>query len=439
MNARTRIDLILPLVLSVFGLAAGVWLTLRSIDTMSVRKEWDSRVGESPAANSVPSPEEAPAATSPDLSNALLEALREQIERPHALENQALLTFSDAGSLADFVEGATAAGLVVTGPFDGAHTLRVSFASLGQLHDLLAANRGKDPVVSANFPVGIPGLSAPPPAGGTGTAPFESSLLPSLGIDPAADRASWGEGVTVAVIDSGISPHPAFREGQITHLDLSGEAGALHPHGTAMASLVAGAYPAAEGIAPGAGLLDLRIAGKKGLSDSFLLANAIHTAIEQGAGVINISMATYGDAAPVAGAVAEAIRRGITVVAAVGNEGAGMKAWPAAYPGVISVSGVAADGSLAYFSNTGGPTLAAPSVGVPSAYHDGASPLLAIGNGTSQAAALVSGAAAAFRSRGLDVSSALTGHARPGSGKKEEIGAGILFLPPIDRSPPAKR
>jgi hypothetical protein len=208
--------------------------------------------------------------------------------------------------------------------------------------------------VSANFRVRVPDLSAPPPAGGTGTAPFEASLLPSIGIDAGSDRRSWGEGITVAVVDSGISPHPAFREGQVTHLDLTSERGAFHAHGTAIASLIAGGYPGAEGIAPGAKLLDLRIAGQTGLSDSFLLAEGIRKATERGAEVINISMATYGDAAPVAAAVAEAIRRGITVVAAVGNDGAGMKAWPAAYANVVSVSGIAADGSLAYFSNTGG-------------------------------------------------------------------------------------
>jgi hypothetical protein len=443
MKPRSRTDLIVPIALSVCGLAAGVWMMFRAFESMNAGNDRDkrsvARLDRSGTKDPPPSADPISAATSPDLSNALLDALKEEIERPHALANEALLTFSDPAALAGFVANATAAGLVVTGPFAGADTIRVSFDSLGQLRDVLAAHRGKAPAVSANFRVGIPDLSVPPPAGGTGTAPFEASLLPSLGIDAGSDRRSWGEDITVAVIDSGISPHPAFREGQITHLDLTSERGAFHAHGTAMASLIAGGYPGAEGVAPGAELLDLRIAGKKGLSDSFLLAEGIRTAMERGADVINISMATYGDAAPVADAVAEAIRRGITVVAAVGNEGAGMKAWPAAYPDVISVSGVAADDRLAYFSNTGEPTLAAPSVGVPSAYSDGKAPMLAIGNGTSQAAALVSGAAAVFRSRGLDAPSALVRHARPGSAGKDEIGAGILFLPPLDPVPPANR
>lgn len=372
-------------------------------------------------------------AITPDLSRALLDALREEIEQPHAWENEALLTFSDSEALARFVSHATAAGITVTGPFEGSNSIRVSFKNLESLRDVIAGTKDEAPAISANFSVSIPDLAVTaPPAGGTGTAPFGTELLPSIGVAAGLDHSTWGEGVTVAVIDSGVSTHPAFREGQITHLDLTDGSEAMNAHGTAIASLVAGNFEGAEGVAPGADLLDIRIAGKDGQSDSYLLAQGIHAAIERGVGVINISMATYGDARPVADAIAEANRLGITVVAAVGNDAAGIKAWPAAYPGVISVSGVDAGGHLAYFSNTGAPTLAAPSVGVPSAYHNGGEALLATGNGTSQATALVSGAAAAFRSRGLDPGVSLTRNARPGAGKKQEIGAGVLFLPDLN-------
>jgi len=437
MKPIPRANLILVIALSACGLGLGAWLMLRSIDGMRPERGSGHRLArtyDSPGKTASLPPSRTDLAESPDLSHASLDALREKVVRPDAWENEALLTFSDHAALAAFATRATASGIGVTGPFGGANTIRVSFDSLERLRDALADIDGEAPTVSANFSVSIPNLSAPPAAGGTGTAPFGANLLPSLGIDAGTDHSSWGEGVTVAVIDSGVSPHPAFREGQITHLDLTTDGGSFNAHGTAMASLVAGGLPGAEGLAPGADILDIRIAGKDGLSDSFLLARGIHAAIERGAEVINISMAAYGDAQPVAAAVAEALQRGITVVAAVGNDRAGIKAWPAAYPGVISVSGVDADGSLAYFSNTGAPTIAAPSVGIPSAYSDGDEALLATGNGTSQATALVSGAAAAFHSRGLDAGIALTRNARPGSAKKQEIGAGILFLPPPNPS-----
>lgn len=433
MKPLDRPPLVLVILLSGGGLGLGFWLTSRSLDL--VQRGTDPRaartalVDEGPA-TFVPSPLDS--VELPDLSKAYLVALSEQLQRPGAFENEALLTFSDRAGLEDFLARARALGMKVSEPFAGAITIRVSFDSLDQLHDALVGAPGERPEVSANYAVSIPDLSVPPPpAGGIGEAPFGADTLPSIGIDVGTDRSAWGADVVVAVIDSGISPHPAFREGQLTHLDLTEDGGDFHGHGTAIASLVAGSHPGAEGVAPGADLLDVRIAGRDGLSDSFLLAQGIHTAMERGADVINISMGTYGDAPPVAAAVAEALRRGITVVAAVGNDRSGVKVWPAAYPGVISVSGVDADGNLAYFSNSGTPTLAAPAVGIPSAYQEGGEALLAVSHGTSNATALVSGAAAAFQSRGANAGDALLQNARPGSAGQEEIGAGILFLPSL--------
>ncbi len=422
-----------PLVLFFLGcaLALGLWQLARFPGFASHGDGEESAAGGLFGHRDGATPPDRPSAAArvPDLSQAYLEALAEELSRPGAWENEALLTFSGQDQLEEFVSRAASFGLGATRPHSQANTIRVSFDSLAQLHDALVARSGERPEVSANFSVGIPGLPAPPEAGGTGEAPFGEDLLPSLGIDVGADRSDWGAGVLVAVIDSGVSPHPSFREGQITRVDLTDGQGDLHGHGTAMASLVAGSHPGAEGVAPGADILDIRIAGSDGVSDSFLLAEGIHTAMERGAAVINISMGTPGDAAPVAAAVAEAVKRGITVVAAVGNDRAGVKIWPAAYPGVISVSGVDAQGNLAYFSNSGYPTIAAPSVGIPSAYQEKGNALLATGNGTSQATALVSGAVAAFRARGIEAGTALIENARPGAAGKQEIGAGILFVP----------
>ena len=439
MKQQRRSHFFLVILLTGCGLGFGGWLLLRSVDGIRKGQADEQRRTRTFLPHEVAPSSAADSAASPDLSRAYLDALSEQIVRPGAWENEALLTFSDQASLEDFVSRAKAAGIVVTGPFSGGTTIRVSFDSLDQLHDALAATMGDRPAVSANFAVSIPDFAvAPPDAGGTGTAPFGSAMLPAIGIEAGTDRSSWGSGVVVAVIDSGVSPHPAFREGQVTHVDLTEEGGVFNGHGTAIASLVAGSHEGAEGVAPGADILDIRIAGVDGVSDSFLLAQGIQTAIKNGAEIINISMGAYGDAPPVAAAVAEALSRGITVVSAVGNDGAGVKLWPAAYPGVISVSGVDADGNLAYFSNTGSPTLAAPSVGLPSAYQEGGKALLATGSGTSQATALVSGAAAAFYARGINPVPALIENARPDAARQQEIGAGILFMPAQGPAPGGK-
>ncbi|MCB1232256.1 MAG: S8 family serine peptidase [Verrucomicrobiae bacterium] len=358
-------------------------------------------------------------------SELTLENLRKKLVRVGAWENEALLSFADAKSLADFIALAKSLGIEISGPFGDALTIRARFDSLETLYDLLKSSGLGLPFVDPNFFVTIPRITPPEEAAGEGKAPFDDMLFKSLGIPDDADRSAWGTGVTVAVIDSGISDHPTFREGQVTRIDLVGEDVPLHGHGTAMASLIAGR----EGIAPGAKLVDIRIAGENGLSDSFLLAQGLQTAIDRGADVVNISLGTYGNAPLVQTLVAEAQKKGLLIVAPVGNENVELKAWPAAYPGVISVSGVDANDQIAYFSNTGGPTLAAPAVGIISAYYAEQKALLIHGNGTSQAAALVSGSMALMKSRGLNPTRALTSNARYVRGGKVNYGAGVLHLP----------
>lgn len=373
----------------------------------------------------------APDASDLEQKRLTLDQLRDLLVRPGAWENEALLTFRNAQALADFLALARAAGIEIEGPFGDALTLRARFDALEDFSRLLESLEGPPPFVGPNYFVSVPRVAPPSPeaAGGTGTAPFDDFLFKSLGIPDSANRGTWGDGVMVAVIDSGISDHPTFRDGQVRTIDLVGENVPLHGHGTAMASLIAGNQDGAFGISPAANLLDIRIAGSDGLSDSYLLAQGIQVAIDNNADIMNISLGTYGDSPVVAGLVAEAVKKGILIVAPTGNEQVDQKAWPAAYPGVISVSGVDAKDQLAFFSNTGSPTLAAPAVGIPSAYFAENRVLIGTGNGTSQAAALVSGTLAHLKARGLNPSRALTTNARPIQGGRSNFGAGVLFLP----------
>lgn len=364
------------------------------------------------------------------LNPSSVESLKRKLVRTGAWENEGLLTFRDAHSLSEFLALAKAAGVEITGPFGDALTLRARFGSLDDLSRLLQSFEGEPPLVDPNFFVSIPRVQEPSAsAAGDGHTPFGDLLFKSLGIPEQTDRSTWGKGVVVAVVDSGISDHPTFREGQVKRIDLVGEEVPMHGHGTAMGSLIAGNADTAPGMAPGASLLDIRIAGEEGLSDSFLLAQGIQTAIDQGADIVNISLGTYGDSPLVRAVTEAALKQGIVVVAPVGNEMMPVKAWPAAYPGVVSVSGVDAEDRLAYFSNSGGPTLAAPAVGIISAYTLDHQPMIAKGQGTSQASALVSGVMAQLKSRGLDPVRAVTSNTRPIRGNTSAFGVGILHLP----------
>jgi thermitase len=129
-------------------------------------------------------------------------------------------------------------------------------------------------------------------------------------------------------------------------------------------------------------------------------------------------------------AVAYAIDRGVVVVAAAGNEQANALSYPASYDGVISVAAVDAQGRQAYFSNSGdGLFISAPGVGIVSAYSDGKT---VIGSGTSQAAAITSGAISALLSRNYQtqqIPNILTQNAVKTGAPATQVGAGILRLP----------
>ena len=358
-----------------------------------------------------------------------IDALKQRLQSANAVPNEALLTFRSPQAYAAFVRFGATGGVVVKDRLDDLLTARVGFESLEQLRSQLLNGGGDAPNVGANYLVDVPRVPPTDQREGGGDAPFGDTVLASIGINAEVDRSQWGAGITVAVVDSGVGDHPTFREGQVTHIDLVKDGKPFEGHGTAIASLIAGNMDGAQGVAPAANILDIRVANSEGDSDSFTLARGITTAIDRGAKVINVSMGSYGDAAVVRDAVQKAIDRGITVVAAAGNEQSATMAWPAAYEGVISVSGVDAKDQIAYFSNTGNPTLAAPAVGIPSAYYRDNKAYLATGNGTSQSAALVSGASAVIAGRGGNVPLTLTRSAFRMSLAPQYVGVGMLRVP----------
>jgi thermitase len=358
-----------------------------------------------------------------------LAALLKRVQPDGALANEAVLTFRSQKAYQDFLKRAAKAGLVVKGRMDAQQTVRVAFDSIEGLQADLAANGADYATLGPVFPVYQPGL--PPPEkrqGAGGSEPFGDSLFAAMGIEPGTDRSQWGSGVTVAVLDSGVAAQPALAGTQITHIDLVNDGQPLDGHGTAMASLIAGNMNGAQGVSPAARIIDVRIAGADGGSDSFVLAQGIQAAVDNGAQVINISYGSYGDSPVVAQAVGNALKRGVVIVASAGNEQTTTMDYPAAYRGVISVTGVDAGGQIAYYSNVGNPTLAAPGVGIRSAYTENNRPMLATGDGTSQAAALVSGAAAAILSKGGNAIYTLTSTAKPVSATPQQAGAGMLYL-----------
>ena len=234
-------------------------------------------------------------------------------------------------------------------------------------------------------------------------------------------KRTRGGGVTVAVVDSGVDANPQFGDRVIPGPDLvAGTKPGIPPgadcvgHGTAVASIIAAApVPGVSfmGVAPAARILSVKISGTDTFPTS-VTPQGIMDAVQFGADVINLSLATPDDVQGLRNAVEYALRHNVVVVAAAGNDigqggtdandandGTG-PFYPAAYPGVLAVGAIGPGGVLAGFSDRYTPVgVTAPGVNVTSAY-PGTFPAAydAAQNGTSFAAAFVSGVVALVRS-----------------------------------------
>ncbi|MCB5182371.1 type VII secretion-associated serine protease mycosin [Streptomyces antimicrobicus] len=266
-----------------------------------------------------------------------------------------------------------------------------------------------------------------------------------------------GEGVTVAVLDTGVdATHPDL-DGQVLEgADLIGTGATRGErnwarHGTAMAGIIAGhghgpnRRQGVIGIAPAARILPVRVILEEGdpgrakarETKGGALAEGIRWAADHGADVINLSLGDDSASAHHEAAEDEAVQyalaKGVVVVASAGNggENGDHASYPASYPGVIAVTAVDRRGRKAPFSTRSWyATVCAPGVDVVIADPDRA---YYEGWGTSAAAAFVSGAAALVRSAHPDLSPAQikklladTASTPPPGGRDDARGHGLV-------------
>jgi serine protease len=187
------------------------------------------------------------------------------------------------------------------------------------------------------------------------------------------DHRPGGRGVTIAVLDTGVAyrnwgrytESPDFAGTQFVDpydfvannpypLDQEG-------HGTFVAGMIAEATNngiGLTGLAYGAKIMPVRVLDADGNGDSATIARGIRYAVTHGAQVINLSLVfdsavTAGQIPDIISALAFAHRRGVTVVAAAGNDSMLHIDYPAAAPGVISVGATTLDRCVAAYSDVG--------------------------------------------------------------------------------------
>ncbi|MEU9062283.1 S8 family serine peptidase, partial [Streptomyces sp. NPDC048430] len=171
---------------------------------------------------------------------------------------------------------------------------------------------------------------------------------------------STGEGMTVALIDTGVATGAAGLDGRVSAQGAAGDD--CVGHGTFLAGLIAGTggdNPRLAGVAPNAKVLALRGTDPRGQASPALVTEALREATAARADVIAVAVALPRRDAALTRAVAEARRAGVVVVAAATpdpprsgtDEIPSRTYWPAGEPGVLSVAdmlrtGVRPDGSL---------------------------------------------------------------------------------------------
>lgn len=226
--------------------------------------------------------------------------------------------------------------------------------------------------------------------------------------------AAWqscyqGEGLTVAVVDTGIDlDHPDLQANLVTGQTFV--AGTSTPdddygHGTHVAGIIAAVNNNGGiiGVAPEASLMPVKVLDRQGSGSVYKVAEGIEWAVNHGAAIINLSLGTVADSATLKTAVDYAYNNGVLIVAAGGNCGDSayylngcsyqdQPVYPGAYSNVMAVASTDSNDNQSSFSNQGSYIeIAAPGSTIYSTYPPSSYTTL---SGTSMAAPHVAGLAA---------------------------------------------
>jgi hypothetical protein len=181
---------------------------------------------------------------------------------------------------------------------------------------------------------------------------MQGPATPHLEVKPptGSDR------VVVGVVDTAVQPlgngldaflqKQLYAAGDVT-LDPSAPS-----HGTTVAETMLQSLAAATKGMTSVQILPVDIYGPNETTTTFEAAQGVAMAINNGATIVNMSFGGLGESQIMHDVISEASAKGITFIAAAGNDGSTEKFYPAAYPEVMAVTALD-NGQLASYANRG--------------------------------------------------------------------------------------
>lgn len=290
--------------------------------------------------------------------------------------------------------------------------------------------------------------------------------VPRIGAPQVWDAGYTGEGVTVAVLDTGVdASHPDLAGQVVAEANFTDEPDAVdhHGHGTHVASTVAGTGAASGGqyvgVAPDADLVSGKVCNSNGqCQTSWIMAGMEWATKQHGADVVNMSLG--GDPTGGTDILSQlvddlSVQTGALFVISAGNSGPGRGrvGSPAAADAALAVGAVDKSDQMASFSSRGPrigdhtvkPEITAPGVGIVAARADGTTLGEPVDqhytslNGTSMSSPHLAGAAALLaQARGLtgqELKDALVSTAADTGHRWYEQGTGRVDVPAAVDSP----
>lgn len=178
---------------------------------------------------------------------------------------------------------------------------------------------------------------------------YQSHYLKLIGYETAYKLEYDGTGVTIAIVDSGITTaHEDLDSSNILKgynytTDNTEDTVDRTGHGTFIAGIIGAKTDnnvGITGITPNVRIIPIKCFDTNLKTDINTVIRCIEKAIELNVDVINLSFCTPNNSTELENVINKAIEQGIIIVASSGNDNTGEKMYPASYENVVSVNSI---------------------------------------------------------------------------------------------------